>query len=98
MSWPAWIAVVITLLLSLIALVRSYSEDRGASREWRKMIEDTLRRYEAEFAKHNRHAEDVDRHWTPRERSDLTRQLDRIEELIKESMTQRAGQIRGSID
>lgn len=98
MSWPAWISVSITLILSLISLVRSYAEDRGASRVWKNMIEDTLKRHEDELKKHSQHATDPDRHFTPRERDELAKQLDRIEELIRESMTERARHANGNTE
>lgn len=97
MTWAGWAAIAVTLLMSLINLVRSLSEDRGVNREWRKMVEDTLKRHESEHGRHRVHVIDTEAHWTPRQRDDLTAQLNRIEELIIESMTPRARRNNGHL-
>lgn len=44
---------------------------------------------------HFTHAADTEKHWTGRERDNLYKQLDRIEELLKESLTQRGLRSQG---
>ena len=89
-QWIALVGVLLAVMTSLIALVRSYSEDRGGSREWRRSVDDELKRL-------REHSANNDIHWTSRERDSLARQLeqitkqyDRIEELLKESLAERA--------
>lgn len=81
------VATVIASILSVAALIRSYGEDRGVIREWRASVDSDL-----EQLKH--HISDRDMHWTSREREAQSKQLDRIEELIKEFMTARSNELR----
>lgn len=91
MEW--WVGVaglLLSLIISLIAIVRSYSEDLGERRAWREIVEKTLNRHSEQHQDHYRHSSNADMHWTAREREALTGQLDRIEELIRESMMPRS--------
>jgi hypothetical protein len=51
---------------------------------------DTLGRHEEKLNAHDEHSRDMNIHWTPRERDDHSKKLDRIEELIRELLTDRA--------
>jgi hypothetical protein len=81
-------SLILSLALSVAAFVRSYGEDRGAAKEWKKMVEDTLTRLAA-------HVDNDEAHWTPRERDGLQRQLDRIEELVRDLLTPRSSNTIG---
>lgn len=89
-DWISGAGVALSLLLSFLAWTRNSSEDLGGLREWRKMVEDTLKRYADHHAEHFDHAADHEIHWTERERETQTKQLDRIEELIKELLMPRS--------
>lgn len=90
MDWVGVAGVIISLIAAFAALIRSYSENLGEVRAWRKMVEDQLDHHAAHHKEHYRHMTNSDVHWTERERDAQSKQLERIEELIKDLLKPRS--------
>lgn len=84
-----WVGLLVSVLFSLAAFIRSYSEDLGGRREWRQNVDNALKKYDAHYHEYIQHTRDTEVHWTTREREAVSKQLDRIEELIQELLAPR---------
>lgn len=72
----------------------THTQNRLESLAWKQGVEDTLKRHGDHHKDHYAHANNEDSHWTKRERDDVVARLDRIEELVKDSMKQRSRKLQ----
>src|SRR5262245_11155947 len=89
-SWVPAVGVVVSLILSLAAFIRSYEYNQGEIAQWRKSVEETLDRFAELHTAYFEHISNTEIHWTERERDAQAKQMDRIEELMREMLVMRA--------
>lgn len=97
MSWSAWIGLAFAVLVQIVLIARGWQWVKSAIGHMQKTIE----RQQAIIEKHEKHFMDMEIHWTSRERDALVAQLERlsantkrVEELVQESLTERADVIK----
>lgn len=97
MSWNAWIGLALAIVVQIVLIARGWQWVKSAISHMQKTIDGQQKSIE----KHEKHFMDMDVHWTARERDALVAQLDRLsadskrlEELMQESLTERADVVK----
>lgn len=90
MSWSGWASIAVLLLLNVILISKAWG-----------YLQNQVRTIEERVGKLEVHIDNMDMHWTKRERDALVKELEdlakntkRVEELIMESLTERANIVK----
>lgn len=86
MGWTGWASIGLAALTSIVLIAVHWGY-------FKKQIEgvlETVKRHEKILSKHEEHFSDMEVHWTSRERDAQVKQLDRIEELLRDLLADRA--------
>ena len=82
-----WAGIGVTLLIAVAGLVRSFFYDSGYSRHRLDTLEKQMWEHAVEDDRDRdlsrQHRENSDAHWTRREREDLVRQIDKIDQNVQ---------------
>ena len=76
-EWLIAAGEIIVAVLLVRSSIRSTAQSEGNTAEWRRSVTDRLDKQERWHGDHFKHASDKDSHWTPREREDLSKRMDK---------------------
>lgn len=101
MGWSGWAAFAVVVIVNIVLVAKAWGYLTGQLKIQIEAIVDEQKRHDKRLEKLELHVENMDMHWTSRERGalvkeleDLAKNTERTEGLLRESLTERANIVK----